>query len=55
MQEPVEGGSSIRDQGIVGGSFEETLSRLAALNSEVINRSDALLFGLLGLDEKAGA
>jgi L-cysteine desulfidase len=51
----VEGGSSIRDQGIVGGSFEETLSRLAALNSEVINRSDALLFGLLGLDEKAGA
>lgn len=34
---------SVRDQGVLGRTLEETLNRVAVLNSQVINRSDELM------------
>jgi hypothetical protein len=33
----------VRDQGVLGRTLEETLNRVAVLNSQVINRSDELM------------
>lgn len=42
---------SMRDQGAIGESLEETLTRLGELNKKVFNSSDALLLGLLGFQK----
>lgn len=38
---------SLRDQGVLGSTLEETLSRVAALNDRVISRSDELMLEML--------
>jgi L-cysteine desulfidase len=38
---------SIRDQGVLGKTLDETLTRIAALNEGVINKADELMLNLM--------
>ncbi len=47
-------GNGVKDQGIVGRSIDETLRRLEILSRQVVDRSDAVLLELAGVEKTTG-